>query len=577
MPKLHIAAERRSPSVRCIPIVAGISMAAFCAALPALAADIAASSRIDAVTVYPDAAQVQRVSEVTLPAGASAIVFKGLPAGLDPNSLRVEITGGSGVAIGSVASRVVPAMLLPVKSSLSDKLQDLYNERNLLREKSRALQSKKRMIESFAKASPEKLGERSAPMNVADWDKAWNAVGEGLAKVAEELQAVQLRSREVAREIRALQQSIRGRGAGSVPTRTVSVDVESGGEASTVVKLTYRIRGARWQPVYDARLDTRGKDGEPAIELIRRASISQSTGEDWTGVALTVSTVRANRGTQAPDLLAQRLEFYNPPAPAPAARMQDQARSETAKRRYRSSEGARVGGLLSLNSPTAKPAAEREAALDAGPYEAQFRIPGRVDVKADNSARVLRIASSKFTPQMLVRAVPAMDATAYLEAVFVNKDNGPLLPGVVNIHRDGSYAGRGRFKLVAPGDKINLGFGADDSVKIKRVPVSRKQSGPGWIGNNRSEVSDFTTRVENLHTFAIKVRILDRMPISEDDKIVIKPLPSNTTASQKDVESRRGVLAWDFELKPKVSKEIRLGWQVEWPNGKRIVPRTLPN
>jgi uncharacterized protein (TIGR02231 family) len=147
----------------------------------------------------------------------------------------------------------------------------------------------------------------------------------------------------------------------------------------------------------------------------------------------------------------------------------------------------------------------------------------------------------------------------------------------VNIHRDGSYAGRGRFKLVAPGDKVTLGFGADDSVKIKRVPVSRKQSGPGWIGNNRSEVSDFTTTVENLHTFPVKVRILDRLPISEDDKIVIKPLPSNTTASQKDVENRRGVLAWDFELKPKASKEIRLGWQVEWPNGKRIVPRTLPN
>ncbi|MCC2097960.1 MAG: mucoidy inhibitor MuiA family protein [Hyphomicrobiales bacterium] len=571
MHRLHPAA------IRSIPLAFGISMAAFCMALPALAADITASSKIEAVTVYPDAAQVLRTTEVTLPAGASSIQFTGLPVGLDPNSLRVEAAGSGGVAIGSVASRIVPAVTPPGKSALTDKLRDLVNERNLLNQKYQALRAKKRMIESFAKASPEKLGEKSSPMNVAEWDKAWNAVGEGLAKVAEEIQALQIRQREVGREIRTIQQSNRNRGSGSMPSRTVSVDVEASSGARMLVKLTYRIGGARWLPVYDARLDTRGSGGQPSLELIRRASVTQRTGEDWSGVALTVSTVRANRGTQAPDLRAQRLEFYTPPpspppSPAPLAR----AKREQAMRKYDQAmprRSARVGGLLSM----AKPAAEREARLDAGPYEAQFRIPGRVDVKADNSARVLRIASSKITPQLQVRAVPSMDSAAYLEASFENKDSAPLLPGVVNIHRDGSYAGRARFKLVAPGDKASLGLGADDSVRIKRVPVNRKQSGPGWIGSNRSEVSDFMTTVQNLHTFAIKVRIMDRLPISEDATIVIKPLRTNTTASQQKVDGKRGVMAWDFDLKPKATKEIRLGWQVEWPDGKRIVPRTLPN
>jgi len=213
----------------------------------------------------------------------------------------------------------------------------------------------------------------------------------------------------------------------------------------------------------------------------------------------------------------------------------------------------------------------------AGAYEAQFRVPGKVDLKADNSARILRIDSQRIEPELLVRATPALSAIAFLEARFVNKGDTPILPGIVNLHRDGTYAGRGRFRLVAPGDKAALGFGADDSVRVKRTPVSRKQSGPGWIGNNRSQVQDFKTIVTNLHPFVVKVRILDRLPISEDDKIVVTPRPTNTTASEKNVDGRRGVLAFVFDLKPKAKKEIRLGWQVQWPEGKRIRPRNLPN
>ena len=47
--------------------------------------------------------------------------------------------------------------------------------------------------------------------------------------------------------------------------------------------------------LYDARLDTGAKDRKPALELVRRAEIVQTTGEDWPNVALGVSTVRTER------------------------------------------------------------------------------------------------------------------------------------------------------------------------------------------------------------------------------------------------------------------------------------------
>ncbi|MGE3247996.1 MAG: mucoidy inhibitor MuiA family protein, partial [Beijerinckiaceae bacterium] len=507
--------------------------------------------------------------------GATSIVFRGLPQGLDPNSLRVQAQSAGQLAIGSVATRIAPYARPAMPQSLAEKLRSLTNERALMHENLRALQARKEMIERYSKASPEKLGEKAAPMKVEDWSKAWTAVGEGLAKVAEEVQAAQIRLREIQKEIQALQASNRDAGAGAQPRRDVTVDVEAGAAGKARLTLTYRVAGARWLPVYDARLDS-GKDGAPSIELVRRAAVSQRSGEDWTGVTLTVSTVRARRGTQAPDVLAQILDFYKPPPP-PRPMAESVAAPAAAPMRKSTSNIGVLGMAKDRMAAQSKSAAEPEATVDAGPYEAQFRVPGKVDLKGDGSERVLRIATSKIVPELSARAAPAFDATAYLEAQFVNSDAAPLLPGIVNLHRDGLYAGRGALKLVAPGEKAVLGFGADDNVKIRRVPERKVQQGPGWIGNTRTETTDFTTKVTNLHPFAIKVRILDRMPVSEDDAIVVKGLPTNTTPGEEKVDGKRGVVAWNFSLKPKEEKTLRFGWRVEWPNGKRIVPRTSPN
>ena len=88
-----------------------------------------------------------------------------------------------------------------------------------------------------------------------------------------------------------------------------------------LLRVTYAVRGARWTPVYDARLDTGGKDRKPSLELIRRAEIVQTTGEDWADVALAVSTVRTAHGGSAPDLRPLIVRYPAPAAPRPVASM----------------------------------------------------------------------------------------------------------------------------------------------------------------------------------------------------------------------------------------------------------------
>ena len=106
------------------------------------AAEIEAKSRIDGVTVYPDAASITRKVDVYLPAGSTTLVFKGLPMGIDPGSLRVEGQSSGRLTIGSVEMRVTPTVARPPDGSSLARLKQLRGDREAWQTSLDALEAK---------------------------------------------------------------------------------------------------------------------------------------------------------------------------------------------------------------------------------------------------------------------------------------------------------------------------------------------------------------------------------------------------------------------------------------------------
>ena len=75
--------------------IALVTSCAVALATAAGAAELAVSSTIDSVTVYPDGAAVTRVIKVELPPGDSVLFARDFPPTLDPATLRVEGEGQS--------------------------------------------------------------------------------------------------------------------------------------------------------------------------------------------------------------------------------------------------------------------------------------------------------------------------------------------------------------------------------------------------------------------------------------------------------------------------------------------------
>jgi hypothetical protein len=80
-------------------------------------------------------------------------------------------------------------------------------------------------------------------------------------------------------------------------------------EHAAQLALEYAVPGARWVPTYDLRLPRNLEEGT----LRMRASVLQRTGEDWTGVRLSVSTADLDRRAEVPELKALRIGRRQPP------------------------------------------------------------------------------------------------------------------------------------------------------------------------------------------------------------------------------------------------------------------------
>lgn len=531
----------------------------------ASAADLEATSTIDSVTVYPDGATVTRVLKVTLPAGDVVVLARDFPLGLDPASLRVEGEGDSRIQIGSIDAR--PPAPKPVQSTpeREKKVQALEDERAALDDKIAAADVRKAFARRFATDAPLGLGEESNARPLAEWREAFKAIEEEVTRADETIRGLNLKKRELEAELAILKSEQR-----ADPPRKLEVRIDLASQLRTqaTLRVSYTVRDARWVPLYDARLDAGTKDKKPALELVRRAEIVQRTGEDWANVTLAVSTVRTGRGGHAPNLNTMVVGYQQPlPPPAPVSAMRPQTRAvsggaEMASSLLKSNESARL---------QAAPVEERAAAIDTGGFQAVFRVPGRVSLGAGEGARNLRIASATVAPDLLVRATPVLDDTAYLEASFKQAEEAPLLPGRVSLYRDGTYVGRGQMMLTQKDETVRLGFGADDQVKVTRAVVRKSEGSAGIITSAKTDEREFKTVIRNGRAAPVSVTIEEQLPVAENSEIQVEMLSSSTPPTQRDVRDQRGVMAWTMDVPAGETREVKFGWRVRWPADKAVV------
>ncbi len=538
------------------------------------AAEIAALSKIDAVTVYPRGAEVTRVTTVSVAAGDHTLVLDNLPGEIDPQSIRVEGSAGGSVEIGSVDSRLVhvtgEAETASQRQAIEDRIENLRDEQAALERQNQNINYQRELIQDLARR-PFVTGQSSDKdlrVDSAELGNLFDMVAARLQALDSRALDIGIKSRGVSEQIQDLQTEL---GALAPKQRTkavVTVHLSSEAETSGTFSIKYRIHNAGWRPFYDARLNMVDAAAKPALSLVRRAEIVQNTTEDWSDVALTLSTARPVGATAAPELLSQALIL----ADRRNAGLVGQMNMMVGKADEASESFADLKKERRLAAPSLESDAItlREAEISVAGFQALYAISGRVSVDNSGTAKKVRIAANDIDASLSAHAVPALDPNAYLTASFTFDGETPLLPGRVLLYRDNVFMGQGAMPLLSPGEKHAMGFGVDDNIKIKRTEVLSETSESGLISTDLVQENSWLIEVQNLHVQTMPVRIYDRMPYSTHEDIKISLLRGTTQPSDRNVDNKRGVLAWDYEMAKGEEQTIRFGYRVSSPKDMPI-------
>ncbi|MFJ9743287.1 DUF4139 domain-containing protein [Streptomyces sp. NPDC101166] len=277
-------------------------------------------STLDSVVVYAQGALCRRLARGGVPADGRVRVT-GLPRSLDPGSLRAAVLGGSG-------ARVVEARVeIDAEPADADARDLLRREVDQLREAYTAAQGRRdrqlRRVEEVQAlhpvAPPRKRDDPHRRTPVDAWLELGDFVEQRLtglhAGLVEFEEALERAEHELSVAVDRLARASTDAPSAHVASTVCAVLTldGTGDDAEVDVEVEYGVPGAVWAPAY--RLTHR--QGEDSGRLVLRASVAQRTGEDWTGVLVSLSTADLRRRTDLPRLRSIRIGRRQP-APAPS-------------------------------------------------------------------------------------------------------------------------------------------------------------------------------------------------------------------------------------------------------------------
>ena len=543
----------------------------------AQAADFLPGSKIDAVTVYMQGADVVRLANVALTKGEHRVILNDLPANIDPQSIRVEglpSVAGS-LAVVSVDSRSLftgDATIDQKRIAFETEIQTLIDERSAIDMVINDANQQRQFLMGLADRQlvPQSSTDNVKAIDVAQLTGLLDLVDARLAASAKTMQAAQLRQRDIDRQVQNLNSKMAELAPDEQYQTEIIINVETSAEVTAGLRVSYRVNEAGWSPYYDAKLEIGNAANPSKIEIIQRAQVMQSTGETWDNIALTLSTARPSGATSAPEIAEIEVSSYLPEPPVAAAPLAEsdgetkaRAESDLATLQYADQpegSGAR-NKMVNL---------QKQAVIETAGFQANYKIETRVSVDNSGQSKKVRITSATQEAKLEAIAVPRLDPAAYLTAKYIMKGSGPQLAGPVNLYLEGTYVGQGALPLLNPGEEAKLGFGVDDQIKVTRNEVKRVSGEEGILTSSNVEERIWDITLENLHDVAMDVTMLDRVPFASQTDIEITELATMTKPTIRNVDKKRGVHSWTQKLEPKTKGNVKVGYRITWPEGMKV-------
>lgn len=520
------------------------------------------TSAIVEVTVYGGSASVRRRAELP---GEGRFVLGGLPASLDPDSVRVRAAGGEvvGVEVRERFQKNVPDERV---KELRERVRTLERELAGLEDEGEVLQvlldHVQRLLRQEERAHQDEV--QTARVNPEAWEANFLYLAKKLDEQKRGLRELQPRLEEKQRELEDQRLALgRFESAGGVPQKDLILDVLGAGGALEVEYLVY---GAGWEPYYDLR----AKKDLSGVELAYRARVLQQTGEDWREAEILLSTAQPQRGAQGPEPQPIWLSLIDPKAPA----------------RGRMAAEAEADGAFLMDRAVGAPQPEKArapvfASVESEGLSVRFRLPRKETIESRPEPTTVLIGRADLALASEHYCVPALDPTVWLRGKAKNTSEWVLLPGRAAVYFGADFVGHAALEAVQPGQELELALGADPGLSVKRTQLTDLREGSGVFSSRATQREAWRIELENHGAFTrsadgtVEVIVQEVLPRPRDERIKVEIAEAKPKLAEdgrwKKEREESGVLTWLVRAPKGGVALIELTTEVSFPEKLRLI------
>ncbi|CAE6449401.1 unnamed protein product [Rhizoctonia solani] len=575
---------------------------------------------IDSVTVFQAGrAEVKRRIQLQLQKGQNQITVERLASCLVEDSLRVQGTG-TAVIYDVVYHSPKPNPRRgrrQVDNYSSDEeeneeVTECYNAVEALKKQRSVVENQISFLDRYGRSVD---GQNSNIESLGHFLDVYGSRRDTLDKKMQELSIKVDRAEKMLRRVTKKNLGRETKGLRRTKITITVMSKEEEGKAELM--LAYVVLNASWIPVYDIRASVSSSpSSSSSIALNYRASLTQTTGEDWPEVALTLSTATPYHGADMPTLstwhigLPGRGRGMRPrlQETGPMARSRSRSRSPTRIMITRE-ESRRSRSRSRSRSPTRIIQVERRSRS-----RSRSRSPSRsptqmVEIRelADHNSRrvisppprVIRVgaapAYSEYEPApMTTRQADGVD-TGVLSATFsipgrssipsdqgnhkckiINSSEFTFLPGEASIFMGDSFVSKSQIQVgpstisvdvrsdvllkhVPPNDSFQLSLGTDPTLRVTYAPLrdhKQKHSQPRFSFPGRQKQPKQTTTKYSQHITIRNTRLVEVSALRILDHVPV----SSDSAIKVNVTSPQGLRGEDRPTEDNISEKQYETW-----------------
>jgi TonB-dependent SusC/RagA subfamily outer membrane receptor len=570
------------------------------------------TSEIKKVTVFTKGAQIEREATVSLQQGQMILKLTGLSPYIKKESIRVDGDGSY--------------TILTVQHQ-NDYLNELNKSKEIetLKNKIEELQLKIEDEEAWIKIIKDKLDFLYSNKDIAGKEqsinpevfKSLNAIyGDNIETLNLDLLKRQRKILDYKKESDKLNNQLTSlNNKSDLPSGTVLVTIESKQIKASKISFNYLVDNAAWYPSYDIRF--LGIDRP--LNITYKANVRQNTGIDWDNVSLVLSTAKTNISAKIPLLTPFYLQFYYPEiANALQGRMAGVQISENSGAPGADSE-IRIRGMSSINGNsnplyvvdgipqndisalnpndiqnievlkdasataiygsrgangvvlvTTKSGNDKSSVpltiTSKRETSNEYIVDASQTIISNNKTTTVRFRESNLKADFEYQSIPKLSENVFLIGKINDWYKAELIDGEVNVYLENSYVGKSNINTEQFNDTLDISFGIDNNISIKREKLTEFSENQ-FIGSNRKETIAYKLTLRNNKSYPISTLIYDQIPVSTTKDIQVETLE----ISGGKLDTDTGKVEWEISLQPNENKELIIKYSVKYPKDKKVI------